>query len=124
MTNSEPSRLDRIEATQAIHSQILNELAVAHRQIADFSTRQAERQQQRTNQLENTIELIAQQQQQNTAAIANLTSQMNFLGSRVDALTTTTTETIQLVAQNSVAIRDILERLDRRFNNGNGRSET
>lgn len=102
MTSNEPSRLDRIEATQAVHSQILNEVAVAHRQLTDFATRQAEQQSQRTNQLE--------------TALTQLTN-------RVDVLTTTTTETIQLVAQNSVAIRDILERLDRRFNNGNGRGE-
>ncbi|MFB2772343.1 hypothetical protein ACE1AT_24125 [Pelatocladus sp. BLCC-F211] len=134
MTQDQPSRLDRIEVTQAVHSQILNELAIAHRELAEFSTRQAQRQQQQLDRhdevlsrLENsvsrhdeTLTRIEEQTRQNSEQINRLEMRMNQLA---ELVTTSTTETIQLVAQNSREIREIWRYLRYEPRNGNGRSE-
>ncbi|WP_026730827.1 hypothetical protein [Fischerella sp. PCC 9605] len=125
MTNQQPpnNRLDSIEAILASHNQILNELAIAHQQLASFSTRQAERQQQQLDRHDEALTRI-EEQQQRTAAQAERTERT------MQALSQTQVECLQLIAQNTVAIarsdqriQEILERLDRRFGNGNGRGE-
>ncbi|MCP6758497.1 MAG: hypothetical protein NHB32_06940 [Fischerella sp. CENA71] len=123
MTQNQPNRLDAIEATQAVHSQILNELALAHRELASFSTRQAERQQETLDRHDEVLSRLENSVSRHDEVLTRIEKQTRQNARAIEALTTSTTETIQLVAQNSIAIRDILERLDRRFNNGNGRSE-
>lgn len=144
MTQDQPSRLDRIEATLATHNEILSQLAPLTAQVTQLLTRTAEktdRHDQALTRLEqittyNTEALTRLEQitTRNTealthieGAIANLITQMNQLGSRVDALTTTTTETLRLVAdnsrqiaQNSQRVEQILEYLFRERPNGRG----
>lgn len=97
----QPSRFDRIEATQAMHSQILSQLALANQQLTDFATRQAERQEQRTTTLEQSMQALSQTQAETLRLIA---------------------DNSRAIAQCEIRIQEILERLDQRFNNGNGRS--
>ncbi|MFB2771877.1 hypothetical protein ACE1AT_21705 [Pelatocladus sp. BLCC-F211] len=127
MTQNQPNRLDRIEATQAVHSQILNELALAHRELAEFSTRQAQRQQQqldRYDEVLSRLENSVNRQQETLSRIER----------SIEVLTTSTTETIQLVAQQAIQserdrqaclseIREIWRYLRYEPRNGNGRSE-
>ncbi|WP_026736102.1 hypothetical protein [Fischerella sp. PCC 9605] len=166
MTQDQPNRLDRIEATQAVHSQILNELAVAHRELTEFSVQQAQRTEERLTRSEqlaqqnseaiaqlvtatnrNTAAIarhdealtrIEEQTRQNAENMSRLEQRMNQLS---ELVTTSTTETIQLVARQAVQaerdrqawqedrqtwqaeIRRIWEYLERQTGNGNGRSE-
>ncbi|MBW4434907.1 MAG: hypothetical protein KME28_25145 [Pelatocladus maniniholoensis HA4357-MV3] len=148
MTQDQPSRLEPIEVTQTVHSQILNQLATAHRELTDFCVQQAQRTEHRlitTEQLaQQNSEAIAQlviATNRNTTAIANLEEQttrnvetMNRLEQRMDQLaelvTTSTTETIRLVADlarqqasDKAEIREIWRYLRYEPRNGNGTSE-
>jgi chromosome segregation ATPase len=133
MTQDQPNRLDRLEASVATHNEILTSLAPLTAQIAQLlaqQTARGDRHDEVLSRLENSVN-------RHDEALTRLENSVNRQQETIDrhdialsriergieALTTSTTETIQLVAQNSIAIRDILERLDRRFNNGNGRSE-
>ncbi|MGJ5676809.1 MAG: hypothetical protein ACR9NN_24935 [Nostochopsis sp.] len=110
-------RLNRIEASLATHNEILTQLAPLTAQISQLlaqQTSRGDRQQETLNRHDEALIRIE-------GAIANLTNQMNQLGSRVDALTTSTTETLRLVADNSREIRDIWRYLRYEPRNGNGR---
>ncbi|PMB27374.1 hypothetical protein [Fischerella thermalis] len=137
MTQNQPNRLDAIEATQAVHSQILNELALAHRELASFSTRQAERQQQTSDRHDEVLSRLENSANRHDEALTRLENSVNRqqetldrhettlarIERSIEALTTSTTETIQLVAQNSIAIREIWRYLRYEPRNGNGRGE-
>ncbi|TFI55110.1 hypothetical protein BLD44_007185 [Mastigocladus laminosus UU774] len=119
MTQDQPNRLDRLEASVATHNEILNQLAPLTAQIAQLlaqQTARGDRHDEVLSRLENSVNRQQETIDRHDVALSRIER-------GIEALTTSTTETIQLVAQNSMAIRDILERLDRRFNNGNGRSE-
>jgi DNA-directed RNA polymerase subunit F len=151
MTQDRPNQLDRLEAAltrfaeitiqNAVrHDQALNQLeasALRHDQALTKLEESALRHDQALTRLEESAERhsdrldrIEEQQRQNIEAIANLATQINLLGNRVDALTTTTTETIQLVAINSQQIarsneriEQILEYLFQQRPNGRGTNE-
>ncbi len=159
MTQDQPNRLDRLEATVSSHNDILNQIAAAHRQLTEFSIQQAQRTEERLT----TTERLAQQNSEaiaqlvtatfrNTTAIARHDETLTRIEANLDRLelqmeqlreivTTSTTETIQLVAQQAVQserdrqawqedrqtwqaeIRRIWEHLERQTGNGNGRGE-
>jgi rubrerythrin len=134
MTQDQPSRLNRIEVTQAVHSQILNELATAHRELAEFSTRQAQRQQQHLDRHDEALSRLENSVSRHDEALTRIEEQTRQNARAIEALTTSTTETIQLVAQQAVQserdrqtwqaeIRRIWEHLERQTGNGNGRGE-
>jgi hypothetical protein len=86
MTNAGENRLERIESTQAIHSEILNQLAIANRELTQFSTRMAERHDHaltrleesqerhsdRLNRLETNFELLEEQTRRNAESVGRL----------------------------------------------------
>lgn len=90
MTQDQPSRLDQLETALARFAEIQLQTNVRQDQL---------------------MTQVQEQTRQNSVAIAQLTN-------RVDALTTSTTETIQLVAQNSREIRQIWEYLLQQRPNG------
>ncbi|WP_026736099.1 hypothetical protein [Fischerella sp. PCC 9605] len=134
MTNQDPTRLDRIEAVQASHNQILNELARAHRELAEFSTRQAERQQQQLDRHDEVLDRLENSINRQQETLDRHETTLARIERSIEALTTSTTETIQLVAQQAVRserdrqawqaeIREIWQYLGYEPRNGNGRSE-
>ncbi len=148
MTQNQPDRLERLEAALGRFA----ELTIANVQRHDQALTRLEDSASRHDEA---LTRIEEQTSRNSEAIANLTTQaqrhdeqlfriegaitdlttkMNQIGSRVDALTTSTTETIQLVAQQAVQserdrqawqseIREIWQYLRYEPRNGNGRSE-
>ncbi len=52
MTQDQPSRLDRLEATVSSHNEILNQIAAAHRQLTEFSLNEAQRRSQQQERLD------------------------------------------------------------------------
>ncbi|MBW4636479.1 MAG: hypothetical protein KME30_32775 [Iphinoe sp. HA4291-MV1] len=104
MTQDFSNRLDRLETALARFAEIQLQTNVRQDQLMTQIQEQTR---------ENSVALA-----QLTGGIANLTAQVNQLGSRVDALTTSTTETLRLVADNSIEIRRIWEYLLRQGGNG------
>jgi chromosome segregation ATPase len=141
MTQDSPSRLDRIEAALAIHNEILTTLAPLTAQVTQLLARTHERVEQhdlRLDRIEANLDRLEEQTTRNAESLDRLEQRMNQLS---ELVTTSTTETIQLVAQQAVQaerdraswqedrqtwqaeIRRIWEHLERQTGNGNGRGE-
>jgi uncharacterized protein YoaH (UPF0181 family) len=131
MTNAGENRLERIESTQAIHSEILNQLAIANRELTQFSTRMAERHSDRLDRLEESalrhdqaltrleesaqrqgdrLDLLEDQTRRNAESVGRLELQVEQMR---EIVTTSISETIQLVASNSRQIAQNNERIER-----------
>ncbi|MCP6761172.1 MAG: hypothetical protein NHB32_21075 [Fischerella sp. CENA71] len=134
MAQDSPSRLDRIEAALATHNEILTQLAPLTAQVTQLLARtheQVEQHGSRLDRIEANLDRLEEQTQRNAESLGRLELQMEQLR---EIVTTSTTETIQLVAQQAIQserdrqtwqaeIRRIWEHLERQFGNGNGRSE-
>ncbi len=141
MTQDTPSRLDRIEAALFTHNEILTTLAPLTAQVTQLLARTSERVEQhgsRLDRIEANLDRLEEQTQRNAESLGRLELQMEQLR---EIVTTSTTETIQLVAEQAVQaerdrqtwqedrqtwqaeIRRIWEHLERQTGNGNGRGE-
>ncbi len=106
MTQDQPDRLDRLEAALARFAELTIQNTVRHDEVLTRLEDSASRH-------DEALTRIEEQTSRNSVAIDRLTS-------RVDALTTTTTETLRLVADNSIEIRRIWDYLLRQSGNGRG----
>ncbi len=141
MTQDQPSRLDRLEATVSSHNEILNQIAATHRQLTEFSLNEAQRRNQLERRLdrhdetltriEANLDRLEEQTTRNVETMGRLELQMGQLR---EIVITSTTETMRLLANQArqaeadrqawqSEIREIWQYLRYEPRNGNGRSE-
>ncbi|BAZ71053.1 hypothetical protein NIES4106_58500 (plasmid) [Fischerella sp. NIES-4106] len=124
------NRIDRIEASVATHNEIISQLAPLTAQIAQLlaqQTARGDRHDEVLSRLENSVNRQQETLDRHEATLARIER-------NIEALTTSTTETIQLVAQQAIQserdrqaclseIREIWRYLRYEPRNGNGTSE-
>ncbi|MCP6758490.1 MAG: hypothetical protein NHB32_06905 [Fischerella sp. CENA71] len=117
------NRLDRIEASVATHNEILSQLAPLTAQIAQLLAQQTAR----GDRHDELLNRLSEQTTRNAESLNRLEQRMDQLA---ELVTTSTTETIRLVAElarqqasDKVEIREIWRYLRYEPRNGNGTSE-
>ncbi len=117
------NRIDRIEASVATHNEILSQLAPLTAQIAQLLAQQTAR----GDRHDELLNRLSEQTTRNAESLNRLEQRMDQLA---ELVTTSTTETIRLVADlarqqasDKAEIREIWRYLRYEPRNGNGRSE-
>ncbi|WP_315791585.1 hypothetical protein [Fischerella sp. JS2] len=98
-------RLDRLETILTTHAEMLNQLAPLMTQVAQIATSTSET----VAWHDETLIRIEEQTRQNSEAIGRLEQRMDQLAALV---TTSTTETIRLIANNSRQIAENNQRIE------------